>query len=243
MPHSTLFATHSVEDYFRQLRQEMCNFIDNITSEEIEQAEPVRLAAEIAQRFCVTCPVLLEKEIKYDQPPFNQGSRTATVPLYVPFTGNHEMFHCHDRSYPVIEQQFQVEEEHLVIHLRLETQEISRLPEQVKAILGDVKDGLQHIDAILKHLNPDLTNIAAACIRKRQNGIAIYKRLLGDLEKTGFSVRRRNDGTDRVIIPVRPKAIRVQANPVPDQPSRDPELSLSDYDEILSVIQSMAKVY
>ena len=112
MLHSTLFTPHSVEDYFQQLWESMNNVIDDIPAEEIELAEPERLAAEVAQTFCVTCPVL-GKEINYDQPPFSPGSRTVTVPLYVPFTGNHEMFRCHGRSHPVMTQQFQVEEQQL----------------------------------------------------------------------------------------------------------------------------------
>ncbi len=242
MLHSTLFTPHSVEDYFQQLWQSMNNVIDDIPAEEIEQAEPERLAAEVAKKFCVTCPVL-GKKINYNQPPFSQGSRTFTVPLYVPFTGNHEMFRCHGRSYPVMTEQFQVEEQQLIIHLRLETREVRHLPERVKAILGRVEEGLQNIDAMLKHLNPDLAKRAAARIRQRQDDIASHKQLLGDLENTGFSLRRRSDDADRVIVPVKPRAIKVQARRFPEQPSRDPELSLPDYDEILSVIQSMAKVY
>jgi hypothetical protein len=188
MLHSTLFTPYSVEDYFQQLWQAMNNVIDDIPAEEIEQAEPERLAADVAQPFYVTCPVL-GKKIKYDQPPFSPGSRMVTVPLYVPFTGNHEMFRCHGRSHPVMTEHFQVEEQQLIIHLRLETREISHLPERVKAILDRVEDGLRDIDTMLKHLNPDLTKRAAARIRQRQDDIASHKQLLGDLENTGFSLR------------------------------------------------------
>jgi len=45
MLHSTLFTPHSVEDYFQQLWQSMNKVIDDIPAEEIEQAEPERLAA------------------------------------------------------------------------------------------------------------------------------------------------------------------------------------------------------
>jgi hypothetical protein len=240
---STLFRLHSVEDYFEQLRERMYNFINDIPAEEIEQVNPETLAAEIAQPFCVTCPVLNEQQINYDKPPFNPGTRSVTVSLYVPFTGSHEMFRCHGSQFPALAQQFKVEEHQLIIYLDLDRREISQLPEKVRALLVRVKDGLENIDVKLKHLNPDLAKRAAARVRERQAEIASHKQLLGDLEKTGFSLRRRNDGAESVIVPVKPKAMKIQARPVADQPSRDPELSMPDYDEILNVIRSMAKVY
>jgi hypothetical protein len=242
MFHSTLFGSQSLEQYFQKLRQAIGKTIDEIPSGEIEQAQLELLAEEVAQKFIVTCPVLGE-DVKYDQPPFNHGSRTVTVSLYVPFTGDSEMFHCHDRSYPVMEEQFQVEKQQLVMRLSLETREIAHLPEIVKNILKRVSECLQGIAAVLQHLNPKLTEWATERIRERQQELATHKQLLKDLEKTGFSLRRRNDGAEHFIAPVKPKAIKIQSKPILDHSYRDPELSLTDYDEILKVISSMAKVY
>ena len=239
---STLFASYGVEDYFRQLHERLYRVIDDIPADELEHADGEKLAEEVARPFYVECPVL-EKDIQYDQPPFNPGSSRVTVPLYVPFAGNPDMFRCHGRSHPVMTTQFEVKDQQLVIHLQLETSEVSRLAEKVESILGRVASGLESIQAMLRYLNPQLSKIALDRIRKRQSDIAGHKQLLGDIAKTGFSLRRRDDGTDRVIVPVKPRAINIQPKPEADRQVRDPELSLRDYDEILGVIRSMARVY
>lgn len=242
MFHSTLFTPNYINDYFVELRKRMCSEIDNIPVEDIIQANVDELASEFAQRFQVSCPVL-GNDIDYDQPPFTPGADSVTVPIYVPFTGDKDMFQCHGHSHPVMTQNFQIQSNQLVIQLRLERKEIRQLDKEVEAILARVNEGLQSIQSSLKFLNPGLKSGAADRIRQRQDDIASHKQMLGDLEKSGFSLRRRNDVADRVIVPVKPKVINIRPRPVHHKPTKDPELSLSDYDEILNVIQSMAKVY
>jgi len=64
---------------------------------------------------------------------------------------------------------------------------------------------------------------------------------LGELQKSRFRVLRRGEGAEKMVAPVKPKAIIIP--PRPSRASPEPELPLADYDEILNVIQSMAKVY
>lgn len=240
--YSTLFNSYNIENYFAELRQKMCGQIDVVPSEDIMQADVDHLALEFAKKFQVMCP-MLGNDISYDQPPFSPGSESEMVTLYVPFTGDKQMFQCHGRTHPVMTENFQIQDNQLVIQLCIKKRNISKLPDHVQAILKRVQDGLQSIQDSLKFLNPHLKESAAAHIRKRQNDIESHKRMLGDLEKSGFTLRRREDGTDKLIVPVKPKVISVQLKPVQGKPAQNPELALSDYDEILNVIQSMAKVY
>lgn len=238
----TIFNPYSIDDYFIDLRKKMCGEIDKVSSEDIMRADVDHLASEVAQKFQVMCP-MLGSDIDYDPPPSSSGNDSVMVTLYVPFTGEKEMFQCHGRSHPVMTQNFQIQDNQLVIQLRVEKRNISELANHVQAILKRVQEGLQSIQDSLKFLNPDLKDRAAARIRERQNDIDSHKRMLGDLEKSGFTLRRRQDGTNRLIVPVKPKVINIQPKPVLGKPVQEPELALSDYDEILNVIQSMAKVY
>jgi hypothetical protein len=240
--YSTLFNSYNIENYFAELRQKMCSQIDVVPSEDIMQADVDDLALEFAKKFQVMCP-MLGNDISYDQPPFSPGRESEMVTLYVPFTGDEQMFQCHGRTHPVMTENFHIRDNQLVIQLCIEKRNISKLPDHVQAILKRVQDGLQSIQDSLKFLNPHLKESAAAHIRKRQNDIESHKRMLGDLEKSGFTLRRREDGTDKIIVPVKPKVISVQLKPAQGKPAQNPELALSDYDEILNVIQSMAKVY
>src|SRR4051794_15599871 len=102
-------------------------------------------------------------------------------------------------------------------------------------------EGLASIEEKLKFFNPDLKRWALMRIRERQDEIANHERTLVDLTKSGFTLRRRNDGNEKFIVPVKPKLIAVR--PKPSEPRQEPELLLTDYDEILEVIRSMVAVF
>jgi hypothetical protein len=66
----------------------------------------------------------------------------------------------------------------------------------------------------------------------------------------GFPLRKRDDGSDRLIVPVKPTTINLGqrssppvSKPSPSRSQPEPELLLADYDQILGVIQSMVKVF
>jgi hypothetical protein len=54
-------------------------------------------------------------------------------------------------------------------------------------------------------------------------------------------LQRRNDGNEKLIIPLKPRTIAVQRQA--KSAAGEPELSLADDDQILEVIQSMVKVF
>jgi hypothetical protein len=237
---SSLFQHGMVDDYFVNLRKTMCGEIDRIPAREIAQADADRLASDYSEKYQVACPAL-GNDISYDEPPFSASSDSAVVTVYVPFTGNHELFQCTGGSAPVITQEITVQPDQLVIPMRVEQSRIGELPEQVTALCKRIEEGLASIEQKLRFFNPDLKRWALQRIRERQAEIARHERTLGDLQKSGFSLRRRNDGNEKLIVPVKPKVIAVQ--PRPSRPSQEPELALADYDEILDVIRSMVAVF
>jgi hypothetical protein len=238
---SSLFQPYSVDDFFVNLRNNMVREIDHIPPDDIVRADTEQLATQFMEKYEVDCPVLSE-DISYDEPAFSPGSDHVAVPVYVPFTGEPQLFRCSCRSSPIITQEIQVQPNQLVIPMRVERHRIGELPQTIAALLKRIRDeGLAPIAHQLKYLNPDLKHRALQRIRERQADIASHARTLGELQKSGFAVRRRNDGTEKVVVPVKPKVIAVQPKPTPASP--EPELPLGDYDEILNVIQAMAKVY
>jgi hypothetical protein len=233
--------SRSLDEFFINLRKKMIEEIDAIPPEEIVGADGDNLAMQFMEKFQVACPVLSD-DIGYDEPPFSPRAEQITVKVYVPFTGEAQLFQYSGRSAPVIELPIQVDANQLVIPMRVECHRIGDLPQRMGALLKRIREaGLAPITEQLKFFNPDLKVRALQRIKERQTDLAGHEHRLGELRKTGFAVRRRNDGTERLIIPVKPKIIIVQPRPTVADP--DPELSLEDYDEILSVIQSMAKVY
>ena len=203
-------------------------------------ADVDQLAMQFAQQNQIACPALGE-DITYDPPPFSPGNETATIQVYVPFTGDADLLNCSGGSAPVITQSIEVLPNQLVICIPLEKSRLHELKPRLTTLLKRIEEGLQPIEQKLRFYNPDLKRWAAMRIQERQTEIASHDRLLGDLERTGFRIRHRNDGNENIIVPVKPKVIAAQAKPGPA--SQDPELSLADYDEILSVIRSMVTVF
>jgi hypothetical protein len=238
---SSLFQQSSVDDFVANLRKKMVGEIDRIPPNDILKADAEQLSTQLMDKYAVACPVLSE-DISYDEPVFSPGSEHVTVPVYVPFTGEPQLFQCSGRSSPIITQDVQVQPTQLVIPTRVERYRIGELPQMIAALLKRIRDeGLAPIAHHLKYSNPDLKRLAMQRIQERRADLASHARTLAELEKSGFAVRRRNDGTEKVVVPVKPKIIGVQPKPTPTSP--EPELSLTDYDEILNVIQAMAKVY
>jgi hypothetical protein len=241
MPGS-LFNLGHIDDYILGVRKAMCQEIDQIPATEIVQADVDQLATKFSEKYQVVCPVLRTDEISYDQPPFSRGNDTVTIPVYVPFTGEAELFKYTGGSAPLIYQTIQVQPGQLVIPMQMERTKIAELVTKVTDLLKRVsEEGLRPIEQKLKFYNTDLKRWAALRIQERQVEHASHDRLIGDLQKTGFALRRRNDGNERIIVPVKPRVIAIQ--PATGPAAREPELPLADYDEILSVIRSMVTVF
>src|SRR5947209_8780967 len=119
---TSLFGRTSLNDYFTAIQRKMVEEINAIPIGEIARADVDRLAADLAEKYRVACPVI-EEGISYDPPPFSP-SPTVTVTVYVPFTGNPELFHCHGGSSPTITEAVEVKPSQLVIRLPVEKQRV-----------------------------------------------------------------------------------------------------------------------
>lgn len=238
----SLFRLRSIDDYVVEVRAKMCAEIDRIPDDEIRKADAALLAAEFAAKYQVECPILGD-DISIDPPSPAKGNNPTTIQCYVPFSGNHELFQCSGRSAPVLFETINVQRDQLVIPIGVEKSRVGGVKSELLALLKRVEEGLKPIAESLKFYNPDLKQWAERKIRERQADIASHSRLLGDLEQTGFAVRRRNDGNEKIIIPVKPTVISVQPRSTPPKTEPQPELLLADYDEILRVIRSMVRVF
>src|SRR5262245_36188784 len=111
----------------------MCGEIDLIPADDIVRADIERLSTDFMERYQVACPVLGD-DIVYDEPPFSPGGAPAVVRVYVPFTGEHELFSCSGGTAPVITQEVKVEPNQLVIAMTVERHRIGELREMVLAL-------------------------------------------------------------------------------------------------------------
>jgi len=215
---SSLFQ-HSLHDFFNSLRKKMYDEIDRIPQDDVLRADPDKLSVEFMDRYDVACPVLGE-DISYDEPAFSPGSDHVAVTVYVPFAGEHQLLQCSGGSAPVITEHITVQPNQLVIPMHLERRRTGELPQIVGALLKRVRDGLAGIAHALTAYKLDLKQAAIQRVRERQAELADHAHTLSELRRSGFSVRRRNDGTEKVIVPVKPKVIAAQPRPAAAEPPR-----------------------
>jgi hypothetical protein len=214
--------------------------IDSFPNQGVADADAEQLATQFMEKYQVACPVLSD-DISIDKPDFSSGPR-VNVAVTVPFTGCADLFRYSGGRSPIITENVQVRADHLVILLEMGRGSASQFEQKVDQLIARIRDdGLRHIEAGVSNGNLFLRTQAVQRIRERQRDFARHQQTIGELQQTKFRVRRREDEAASAVVPVKPKVITIPPKPLPAEP--EPELSLADYDEILSVIRSMANVY
>jgi hypothetical protein len=241
-----LFRGTSVRDYINQCWRRLEKEIDLIPAEQLVRMDADQVAAEMAAKYAVECPVLKERveDLSVDEPPVAQDTHSDVfIAVHVPFTGDREMFRCYGTTRPYMNDPITIEDGELVMRVRAQRARMDQFMNNVNGLISQINSGLASIESDLKHLVPHLTREAAVKINQRKHQLGSHASLLNALQ--GFSLRRRADSKESVIIPVKRKAIEVRprAQSTPAKPDPDPELSLGDYDEILRVIRSMVTVF
>jgi hypothetical protein len=237
----SLFHQGALHYHFENLYSQALREVGAIPDNDIVAADPEQLAAEFEAKYRRTCPVLDTGAMSYDQPDFSGSSREVIVRVHVPFSGDGELF-CYAGHYsPIIRDRIDIGAHELVLHVRVNRDRTDQLPQLVTDLVKQIDSGLDSIRNDLTHSNQGIAQRAKHLIQKRQTELASHAKLLGDLQSTGFKLRRIEDGTERIIIPVKPKTIGLK--PAPGPAPKEPELSVGDYDEVLGVITSMVKVF
>jgi hypothetical protein len=180
------------------------------------------LCDELTAKYHLDCPVLGD-QIEYDEPPFDsdQQQRDLYITVHIPFSGSRDLFQYHGSRSPILMEEIAVESQALVTRVRLQPRNLKELPNIVKALIVRINDGLNPIADRLKHFDRDLKAEATRMLRDRQHQFASHTSLLGQLKTVGFKLRKRDDGKESVIIPVKQKVLQVQAKPTAAMPCRN----------------------
>jgi len=234
------FQPTTIDDHFKAFWSKIKTEVERFPQDQIVSADAEELSSQFAEKYKVECPVL-GTDISYDAPPFSAETRYTVVAVHVPYSGCGDMFRCHGRSSPVMEVDADITPSFLVIRFRIDTTRVHDLPAEVQGTIKRINEGLNSINDSIKHLNPDLKTKAKFYISERKAQFAGHSRLLENLQKTGFNLRLRDDGSERIIVPVKPKQIKIAQAQSAKSP-QNYELSLADYDAILQVIRDMMTV-
>ncbi len=235
-----MFHQMNIEDYMINIRNEMVGEIKRLSDDEILRGDIESMAADFAAKHQVKPPVL-EEEFECSPPSLTPGNAPVTVRVEIPFDGESNLFACYGHHAPVIFERVEVLHNRLALNQEIDKNRLGDLKGIIQALVGRINEALNGMEKIVKYYNEDIVKWGTKTIQERRDDLAKHGRVIEDLEKLGFRLKRRNDGNEKLIIPVKPRTIAVQ--PPAKSASAEPDLSLADYDQILEVIQSMVKVF
>lgn len=190
-------------------------------------------------------PEFAAGDIQRDEAEIPEGSDYAFVNIYIPYKGDPRDFRYYHNSRPMedftfdcgdgfCKKRYQVDKRHLDRIDKLVEDDVKRLQSFVPAI----RDMIPKFNTSMSEQTKEAFNNRLAEIRRNQEAA-------GTLSKSKFSVRKRNDGTEKVIVPVERKPIPVPKAAAPAAPKSAVQeylLEVREYDDICSTITSMAKV-
>ena len=240
MPTNSLFAKGHVMKLYEHVKGTLVEQINKIPDNDIPIIDAEDLAQQMADGAKLNCP-RFTGEIEYEKPPFVANSEVVVVKVRVGFVGSAEVFEYSDSYYPSIEQRIDIEPTCLVIHMRMSRGNSLTLEPQIKAILSRIQPTLDGIARVVPHLQNTMKGQLFGRIQERKNDLGNYNKIVEDLAKSGFKLRLRDDAIIRQVVPVnlKPSVIKWKKDGKGEQ---EPEISMDDYEEILSRICSMISV-
>jgi hypothetical protein len=238
------FAMNSVHKVFEDISGKIKADVEAIPREQLLQADVDELAQQFVVRYAVEC-ASLAGAATVEELPFAPSVQYPTVAVHFPISGNPQVFNWQDVTHPVINGQVEFKPTEILLRMRIDPDR--HFDRDVKAKVGHVREQLEGwLAAVrdkLKLFNPSIKDSAKNIITRRLAEFAKHRSMTEKIEKTGFRLHRRDDGAERIIVPVKPKEIKIVAPQAAAKADACAELSVADYDAILQLIQDMVRVF
>lgn len=188
-------------------------------------------------------PELLNEEWEAEEPGFEEGSDHCSVKVFIPFRGDPLMFQISDHSMPMGMRNYQVETHDVVATYDVYRAQIESLKREVEADIELLKKHLDGLRDVVPRYNNSLRPWAKTTIENRRRTIEVRDEATKELKK-GLRIRKRRDGTERIVIPVE---VERKVLPIPKKKTSIKKedysaLEMQAYDDILETICSMVRV-
>ncbi len=189
-------------------------------------------------------PVISKDGIERDEPVFQQDNPSASITVYIPFIGNAEDFQYFYTTTPIPLPVYEVENGFLKKTYQFDKRHVDRLDKQVEEEIKSLDIFFDETRTMIEPFSKTFIDSARQYFDERVREINANKESAAKITASKFAVRKRNDGAEKIIVPVARKPIAVPAGAPATKASSVQEyvLEVLEYDDILSTISSMAKV-
>lgn len=237
MFHSYLFGRIKIDDYMNDIRIKLESEIEGMSDAELNQ-DLNEMCDYFVEKHRIDVPVLKE-EYTADAPLDNPYARSVKLKCYIPFEGDAKLFDVAATSHPVICTPCQVEGQHLTVEVEVHLEYPDLFRDEMRQFITTVNDGLNTLREQTLRWAKHIPEWATQTINKRKTALTRQEQFQQRLSEL-VPLRRRDDGTEKIIVPV-------QRKPAPLPPAMkspmEPELPISSYDDILNIIQAMVHVF
>ena len=231
-----------LSDVFSAKRRDLERHVRQLPDSRFEETDRETFSESVAELFRLgDMPRIVHENIQRDEPVFVLGQETVTVTVYFPVAGDPYNFRLYCHSHPLPQPSFDVSGNTLSKTYTFYKREVKNLEREVEDDLRILKQYSDQVVPMISPHNKSLVEDAARLFDIRKLEIQENNDTLKAVAGSRFAIRRRNDATTEVIIPVRRKTVSFS----PAEQLTLPQefvLGVSEYNDILSVMTSMAKV-
>jgi hypothetical protein len=231
-----------LEEVFNQKRRAMEKHVSELPDAHFGETDRLTFSESVAAMFRLDdIPRIVEENIERDEPSFTRGRETVSVEVYFPVSGDPFNFRWYCHSYPVPQPQFDASGTTLSKTYTFRKTDLNKLDKEIESDLRLVRQYSTNCASMIPRYNESLIEAAGHLFDVRMRELQENNEALKKVAGSRFGIRRRNDPTSEVIVPVRRKSVLVS----PAEPLTSPQefvLGVTEYNDILSVMTSMAKV-
>jgi hypothetical protein len=232
----------SATERTRQIRE----YVKKMPEGDLGAGDPDQISELVAAKFRFPeMPEFAPDQVERDDPVFTQGSDRVTIRVYFPYKGDLSLFRLYYSSRPMSPPppSFEVGNGILTKTYTLEKQRIDDLDRQVENEINTVKQYASQVATMIPRFNQMLLERAKEEVQARLNEMSQNKQAAARVsQQSKLAVRKRQDGTDQVVVPVQRKQIVLNKPPEPKTPLSEYVLGMAEYDDIIKTISSMVKV-
>jgi hypothetical protein len=229
------------EDRSRQIR----DYVKRLPVTDFDTGDKDQMCQLIAAKFQFPeMPQFATGQVERDEPVFREGDDRVSIKVYFPFTGELSMFQLYHQSRPMIPPppEFDLEHDMLVKNYTLSKQELATIDQKVNADVKHVEQFAKPVREMIPKFNEHLLAVAKEAFNNRASELNQNKQAAATLSQSKMTIRKRAGDPEKTIVPVKRKQIVVGQPSAPVDQVREYVLGLSEYDDILDTISSMAKV-
>jgi len=236
------FFSDSLDDLFDEKRRQLIDYVARLPESHFEHIDQEQFSNLTVAKFALPeMPAFATGEIQRDEPRFRQGTDAVVMTVYIPFQGESSHFRYYHHSRPVPCPVFECKDGMLLKSYTLGKHELHLLDERVQQDVERIQQFVQLAREMVPRFNTMLHGLAGERFKHRVYEIGENRKALATIAKSRFTVRKRNDGAEQVLVPVKRKPIALSKALEPDA-LQDYVLGMIEYNDILSTITSMAMV-